>query len=242
MSSRFKPRMWLRNAFSISRLLTGFLILALLLGGITIIASLIDSRVITGAPAWFKPIKFAISLSIYSATVLWLLRLVNGRRRLVQLIAATTAISAFVELGIIILQVVRGTTSHFNISTSLDTALFSTMGVFVVLLATAAILLAFVVGFQRFSDPVLGWSVRLALLLTVFGMALGGLMLKPTPAQLAAASGSVQMLVSGAPPLDCQTVDQDCPSWDGVPSAAICAFRILSGYMRYKLFCSLVGY
>lgn len=31
------------------------------------------SRVITGAPAWLKPAKFAVSIAIYCFTLLWLL-------------------------------------------------------------------------------------------------------------------------------------------------------------------------
>src|SRR3712207_7116986 len=32
---------------------------------------LVDPRVITGAPAWLKPFKFAVSTAVYSLTLAW---------------------------------------------------------------------------------------------------------------------------------------------------------------------------
>ena len=51
----------------------------------------VDPNVITGAPAWLKPAKFSVSIAIYGATLLWLLTLIGGHRRLVRTIGAVTA-------------------------------------------------------------------------------------------------------------------------------------------------------
>ncbi|MEO6237972.1 MAG: hypothetical protein ABIQ52_13305 [Vicinamibacterales bacterium] len=32
---------------------------------------LVDPRTITGAPAWLKPAKFAVSIAVYAATLIW---------------------------------------------------------------------------------------------------------------------------------------------------------------------------
>lgn len=40
----------------------------------------LDDRIITGAPAWLKPSKFAISITIYSFTVLWFLSFIEKIR------------------------------------------------------------------------------------------------------------------------------------------------------------------
>jgi hypothetical protein len=36
------------------------------------VGMLVDPRVITGAPAWLKPFKFAISTAVYSLTLAWI--------------------------------------------------------------------------------------------------------------------------------------------------------------------------
>jgi hypothetical protein len=145
----------------------------------TLVGLAVDPRVITGAPAWLKPAKFAISLSIYAFTLLWLLRQVRGHARLVSLAAGLTAVTTLLELGAISLQAARGTTSHFNFATALDEAIFSLMGVSIVLLWLAAALVAVVLIVQRAGDPVRAWALRLALIVALVGMAQGGLMLFP---------------------------------------------------------------
>src|SRR5713226_7569965 len=83
----------------------------------TLVGSLVDHRVITGAPAWLKPAKFAISVSVYCFTFVWLLGFVENHPRLVRVVANVTAFSVIAEMIAIILQAARGTTSHFNVST-----------------------------------------------------------------------------------------------------------------------------
>ena len=41
---------------------------------LTLFGLLFDPRMITGAPAWLKPAKFAISTFIFSASIAWLFR------------------------------------------------------------------------------------------------------------------------------------------------------------------------
>ena len=83
----------------------------------TLVGLVVDERVITGAPAWLKSAKFAVSIAIYSFTLLWLLTFVEGHPRLVALVSWGTALASVVEMIAIIGQIVRGTTSHFNVAT-----------------------------------------------------------------------------------------------------------------------------
>ena len=83
---------------------------------------------ITGAPAWLKPAKFAISVAVYSFTFVYLLQFVRGRKWLVAFAANVTALALLVEVAILVGQVIRGTTSHFNYSTPLDATLFQIDG------------------------------------------------------------------------------------------------------------------
>src|SRR5215472_12782876 len=98
--------------------------------GATLLGLIVDPRVITGAPAWLKPAKFAISTSIYAFTLVWLLSFVRGHTRLVAVAGNASATALTIEVVIICAQVIRGTTSHFNGSTPLDTVLFGIMGGF----------------------------------------------------------------------------------------------------------------
>jgi hypothetical protein len=99
---------------------------------LSLVGIAIDSRLVGGVPAWVKPMKFALSISIFA--LLWMLSRVEGRRRLVRVVGTATAVAFVVEWAVIALQAARGTASHFNNATTLDAALFGVMGVFVIVL------------------------------------------------------------------------------------------------------------
>jgi len=131
-----------------------------------------DPRLVTGVPAWLKPAKFAISIGIYSLTLIWFLSFVQGHRRLVAAIAWGTAVAFALEMVVIAGQAGRGTTSHFNETTPLDGALFGIMGVAILVvwllgLATAILLLR-----QRLAPPSLAWALRLGVIGATVGMLL----------------------------------------------------------------------
>ncbi len=137
----------------------------------TLLGLLLDPRVITGAPAWLKPAKFALSIGIYSATFLWLLHFVQGHARAMRAIGGITAAMAWGELLIIALQALRGTISHFNLSTPLDTALWASMGVMISVLWAANAVAAVLLMRQPLVDRAWAWSLRLSLVLALVGMA-----------------------------------------------------------------------
>lgn len=66
-----------RRAWRFSLLLTLAGLTSLALIPLFILAALLDPRTITGVPAWIKPLKFAISAAIFSATFIWLLTFVD---------------------------------------------------------------------------------------------------------------------------------------------------------------------
>src|SRR5512138_3870065 len=104
----------------------------------------VDPRVITGVPAWLKPAKFAISTAIYSLTLAWVFRAIPSWPRTRAVVGWTTAIVFAIEVAIIAAQAWRGATSHFNVSTVLDGALFAVMGTSIVVqtAASAAVAMA----------------------------------------------------------------------------------------------------
>ena len=186
-------RLW---SFSPLLALAGLANLALI--PLFLIAALADPRFITGVPAWIKPLKFAISIAIYSATFIWLLTYIQGRGRLVRLIAGLTGLGLLVETSLITLQVVRGTTSHFNVSTPFDAAVFSLMGGFITAVSICTLLLAILLIRQRLPDPVFAWGLRLGVLVSFVGMAVAFLMTTPNASQLAAARAGGGMPLAGA--------------------------------------------
>jgi hypothetical protein len=192
-----------------------------------------DPRVITGAPAWLKPAKFAVSIAIYALTLLWLLRCIEGRRWLVRLASVAIAVALVVEMAIIALQAARGTTSHFNVATPLDAALWQTMGTMIVVVWLMTLLVAVLLLRQRLPDPAFAWRLRLGLLIGLLGMAISFPMTQPTAAQIAEARASGQRLrLAGA-----HTIGAP----DGGPGLPVVGWSTEAGDLRAAHFVGLHG-
>lgn len=175
---------------------TGWLMAALsVLFGVLM---LVDPRVIEGAPAWLKPLKFAVSTGIYSITLAWILRFLPAWPRLARRVALITAGVFVVEVALIAVQAARGTISHFNTGSATDGAIFSVMGLAIFTQTVAAVAVAVALWRQRFTDRAMGWALRLGMTLAVVGASVGGMMTQPTAAQLAQARETGQLPRSGA--------------------------------------------
>ena len=59
---------------------------------------LLDPRIITGAPAWLKPLKFAVSTAIYAFTLAWVFTFLPDWPRTRRIVGAGTA-AAFMAGG-----------------------------------------------------------------------------------------------------------------------------------------------
>ena len=175
---------------------TGILMLVALAGAVAGLA--LDPRTITGAPAWLKPAKFAVSIAIYTFTLAWIFSLIPEWTRMRRIVGWTTAITLVLEIVIIDLQAYRGTTSHFNVGTAFDGVLFSIMGTAIVVQTLSTIADAVAWWRHRFADPALGWALRFGTAITIVGALTGGLMTQPTREQLAAARAGQGMAVVGA--------------------------------------------
>jgi hypothetical protein len=158
----------------------------------------VDSRLITGAPAWLKPFKFAISTAIYSLTLAWVFVRLPSWPRVRRVVGWTTAIVFVLEVAIIDAQAMRGTTSHFNASTALDRVLFSVMGAAILLQTLSSVAVAVALWRQPFGDRALGWALRFGMTLTIAGALTGGLMTRPTADQLAHVRATGQLPLVGA--------------------------------------------
>src|SRR3954469_24038999 len=109
--------------------LLGWLHLAAL--AVLLVVAPFDARTIMGLNPWVKPSKFLVSITIYVWTLAWLTRYVSSYRRTVRLISWGTVLVFVGEMVCIIMQSARGTTSHFNLQTPFDAAVFSVMGMLI---------------------------------------------------------------------------------------------------------------
>src|SRR5262245_6368668 len=172
--------------------------LMIVVAGASVVGLFVDARIITGAPAWLKPLKFAISTAIYSLTLAYMFCWLPDWPRVRRFVGWTTAIVFVLEVAIIDAQAWRGTTSHFNVSTPVDATLFIIMGGAILLQTLVSIAIAVVLWRQRFTDRPLGWALRFGMTLTIVGALIGPLMTRPTAAQLADARAGTRMAVAGA--------------------------------------------
>jgi hypothetical protein len=175
---------------------TAALMAVILVGALAGLA--IDSRVITGAPAWLKPAKFAISIAIYTVTLAWIFTLLPEWPRMRRIIGWITALTMVLEMTIIATQAWRGTTSHFNVGTPLDAVLFFIMGGAIVTQTLSTIVVAVALWRHHFEDLALGRALQFGMSITIAGALIGGLMTRPTTAQLDAVRAGERMIVSGA--------------------------------------------
>jgi hypothetical protein len=175
---------------------TAMLMAVVLVGAVA--GLVFDSTVITGAPAWLKPAKFAVSIAIYTVTLTWIFTLIPEWIRTRRVVGWLTAITMVLEMAIISAQAWRGTTSHFNVGTVVDAVLFMVMGLAILVQTLSTIAVAVALWRHRFDDEPLGWALRIGMCITIAGALTGGLMTRPTSAQLEAARAGERMTVAGA--------------------------------------------
>jgi hypothetical protein len=161
-----------------------FTLLMVVLTPLAALGMLLDDRVLLDSPIWFKPFKFAVSFTLYSASLAWFTSLLEGRlHKIAWWFGTVFALAGIGEMTIIVGQVVRGKRSHFNFETPLDTALFGTMGVLAIVLFGTSFVIAVVLFRKKFDDAAKKWAIRLSLLISLVGMSVGFLMTQPRAGQ-----------------------------------------------------------
>lgn len=149
-----------------------FLLFLLLL-----VASFIDPMQILGISRWVKPMKFAISIAIFTATMGWLLAYLPNCRRGTGIISGIVASTMGLEMFLIIMQGMRGVQSHFNHNTPFDDIVFSVMGGAIMINTIATAYAGYL--FFRHPASVSGaylTGIRLGLIIFVLASLEGGIM------------------------------------------------------------------
>ena len=151
-------------------MLLGFLVATLL--------SIGDTRLILGVNAWVKPMKFFVSIAIFLWTAAWFMAETRPLPNARALIRWTFVAVLATEMAIIVMQAVRGTTSHFNVATPFDEAAFNLMGLMITVGTVAAAGLLWLL--RRDTPPHRAgylWGMRLGLGIFVLGSLQGFVMM-----------------------------------------------------------------
>ncbi|MCL6260627.1 hypothetical protein M3O96_16100 [Aquiflexum sp. TKW24L] len=119
---------FVKNIFKRSKSLGQFGLLNFLLFFVLLVTSFFDDRTLMGVNIWMKPMKFAVSIGIFSWTMAWYLFYLPQIRK-VQKIKLTIITAMLIEQVIIIYQASRGELSHFNVSSIGNAVLFQLMGI-----------------------------------------------------------------------------------------------------------------
>jgi len=165
--------------------------LLLTLAVVSVAGMAVDDRTVLGVSTWLKPFKFAVSFVGYTVTVAWMISLLTRARRLAWWAGAVVAVFGALEVALIATQSARGRRSHFNNTTPLDERIWTAMGVTIGVFYVATLVIAILLLIQRLGDAPTTWALRLGLVISMVGMALGFLMLMPTAQQLADGSGDI---------------------------------------------------
>jgi hypothetical protein len=198
----------------------------------TMCGLVVDRRVITGAPAWLKPAKFALSTMIAAWSFAFCIASTRIWPRVTRAVDIALTAGLAIEIALIDIQAARGTTSHFNVATPLDGAVWAVMGVSILCIWLAMFLLTVVLFRQPYASPAWGWSLRLGMVLALIGTGSGGLMTVPNSQQLAEAHVSGRLPTVGA-----HTVGAP----DGGPGLPVTGWSADHGDLRVAHFLGMHG-
>jgi hypothetical protein len=198
----------------------------------TMVGLAVDRRIITGAPAWLKPAKFALSTLIASWSFAFCMASTSVLPHLRRVLDFVLAVALAIEIGLIDMQAARGTTSHFNLATKFDAGVFAIMGVSIACIWLAMLLLTVILFRQSFAGSAWGWSLRLGIVLALIGTGSGGLMTLPNAGQKTKAEVTGRMPIVGG-----HTVG----AADGGPGLPITEWSADHGDLRIAHFIGMHG-
>lgn len=143
---------------------------------------LVDQRVLHGVNVWVKPVKFLVSIGVFSLTAAWFFGYIRPERRGALLMRATVwvlIVTGSFELLWIGWQASQGLNSHFNNSSAFFAIMYALMGLSAVLLVGTTLPLAWEICRRPATGvrPDFAAAIVIGLLLTfVLGGGLGGYM------------------------------------------------------------------
>ncbi len=156
-----------------------------------------DERLVTGSAVWIKPLKFTLSIGIYSLTFIWILQFFPKTESIYLKISWILTITSWIEILAIFGQAARGEQSHFNITTPLNGLIFSLMGISIGIFWLAHLTLSFFLLKQRDLSPFLKEGLLWGLLISAYGMIIGFFMTTPRPEQIEMMKQGILKVIGG---------------------------------------------
>jgi hypothetical protein len=148
----------------------------------TLIAWGVDERTLRGVSVWAKPLKFMVSIGLFSISTAWFIGLLPEARRhgrAINTVVWTLIAAGLFEISYITLQAALGQASHFNFSSPLHIAMYSLMGLGATAMTATQPLLAWQIARHARNDLPPAWrdGVVTGLVLTfALGAGTGGLL------------------------------------------------------------------
>lgn len=186
---------------------------------------MLDSRQLLGVSVWEKPIKFYISVAIFSFTYSWLSSFLTRGGRWVKFIGFVVAVSLAVENVLILVMASIGETSHFNVSSPTAIAIWSIMATFISIVLFSTLFISVMIMFQKQQEFNLKLALALGSINTAVGMGLAYFMTWPTANQLANYQGIAGAHAVGVP--------------DGGPGLPFLGWSTVAGDLRVGHFFGL---
>jgi hypothetical protein len=171
----------LRGALADAAPRTGYVVATYVVGVLLLVSGVVhagvwavDGGAWEGAVSWRKPILFGVSFGLFALAAGWVQTVLPPSRLWGWSTTVLMAAGAVGEVGLITAQQWRGTPSHFNVLTPVDTAVFALMGVTIAVFGVGVVLLTVWVALRlrRPAPTVVAALVGLGLVLAA--SALGG--------------------------------------------------------------------
>lgn len=105
---------------------TGLIHLVLFLAFLILLG--FDSREVNDENVWLKPLRFALSIWLFTWTYAWFSSFVMKYHSVFNVLNYVISLCMFIEIILISFQASRGLASHFNNQTNFDATIFSIMG------------------------------------------------------------------------------------------------------------------
>jgi hypothetical protein len=220
----------------------------------SLIAFLLDERLVNAINVWSKPLKFQLSMSLNMLTVLWVLPLMSAAwlcSKTVRWSALAIACASTFEIAYIVLQASRGRASHFNALTPVEGLMYQIMGIGSVIL----VLGPFLVGLAIWRSP--AKACRGFCIGAILGLTIGAVMTLATAGYLSSSilveSGrwiaGVRNDASGLPLLGWSTVGGDLRvshffathTMQALPLVGLAADRLVPGRSRMLVYAAALA-
>ena len=174
-----------------NKLLFWFGLFNIAVGAVCVVLQFTDDTQLLNVNRWLKPMKFYLSVGIMVWTMNWLLYYLSSAKKII-VYSRLIVITMLFENGLILMQAIRGTPSHFNNTSAFNGIVFSAMGAIILSFTITCIFIT--ISFFRQKEftiaPSYVWGIRIGLILFILFSLEGGVMVGLLKHTVGASDGS----------------------------------------------------